>query len=97
MGGAEVGAVAAEDLDPLLSGVLDGLGDEVGGVGFAAAGHGDVRRGGAGGLADDDVGVVDGLALGAVDGGGVGELDVLVHVRRRELAVAAAGARWSGR
>ena len=26
--------------------------------------------------------MVDGLALGAVDGGGVGELDMLAHVRR---------------
>ena len=44
----------------------------------AAAGHGDVGRGGAGGLADSRW-AVDGLALGAVDGGGVGELDVLAR------------------
>ena len=31
------------------------------------------------------VGVVDGLALGAVDGGGVGEFDMLSDVRRRKL------------
>ena len=31
------------------------------------------------------VGVVDGLALGAVDGGGVGEFDMLSDVRRRSL------------
>ncbi len=42
MRGAEVGAVAAEDLDPLRSGVLDGLGDEVGGV--ASGGRGSCRR-----------------------------------------------------
>ena len=30
--------------------------------------------------------VGDGLALGAVDGGGVGELDVLAHVVRRQAS-----------
>ena len=90
--GAEVGAVAAEDLDPLGAGLLDGLGDEVGGVVVAAAGHADVRRGGAGGLAEQQVRVVDGLALGAVDGGGVGELDVLADVRRGQGPFAAAAA-----
>ena len=57
---------------------------------LAAAGHRDVGRGGAGGLADHDVGAVDGLALGAVDGGGVGELDVPGGVLGGDLAVAAA-------
>ena len=77
VGGSEVGAVPVEGLDPLGAGVLEGVGDEVGGVGVPAAGHADVRRGGTGGLAEEEVGVVDGLALGAVDGGGVGQLDVL--------------------
>ena len=90
--GSEVGAVAAEDVDPLGACVVDGLGDEVGGVVVAAAGHADVRRGGAGGLADEQVGVVDGLALGAVDGGGVGELDVFADVVRGQGPCAAAAA-----
>ena len=50
--GAEVGTVTAEDVDPLAARVVDGVGDEVGGVVVAAAGHADVRRGGAGGLAE---------------------------------------------
>src|SRR4051794_28447165 len=90
VGGAQVRAVAAEDIDPLPAGVLEGLGDEVGGVALAAAGHGDVRRRGAGGLADGDVRVVDGLALGSVDCGGVGELDEPGRVLRRDLAIAPA-------
>ena len=81
VGGAEVGAVAAEHLDPLLAGVVEVVGDEVGGVVLAAAGHARRRptrrwcarraarwRG------------ADGVALDAVDGGGVGELDVLARV-----------------
>ena len=88
MGRAEVGAVAAEDVDPLAAGVLDGLGDQVGDVALAAAGHPDVRRGGAGVLADQQVRGGDGLALGAVGGGGVGELDVLADVVRGQRAPA---------
>jgi len=80
VGGSEVGAVAGENLDPLLPRVVDRLCDEVGGVGLAASGHADVRRGRAGGLADEQVGLVDGLALGAVHRGGVGELEVLLHI-----------------
>lgn len=75
MGGSEVGPVAAEDVDPLAVGVVEVLGDEVGGVVLAAAGHRDVRRRGAGVLPNEDVRGFDGLALGAVNGGGVGELD----------------------
>ena len=82
VGGAEVGAVAAEYLDPLTPGVLDGLGDEVGDVALAAAGHADVRRRGAGVLADQDVRGRDGRALRAVRRGRVGELDVLADVGR---------------
>jgi hypothetical protein len=48
--GSEVGAVATEDVDPLGACLVDGVGDEVGGVVVAAAGHADVRRGGTGGF-----------------------------------------------
>jgi len=92
VGGSEVGAVAAEGLDPLDSGVVETLGDEVGGVGFAAAGHPDVGGGRSGGLPEDDVGTVDGLALGAVHGGGVGQLHVLADSRRG--VAARAPRRW---
>ena len=74
MGGSEVGAVPAEGLDPLPAGVVEVLGDQVGGVGVAAAGHRDVGGRGAGVLPDHDVGTVHGLALGAMHGGGVGQL-----------------------
>jgi len=91
LGGAarpEVGAIATEDLGPLLSSIIERVGDKVGDVVMAAARHADVRRGRAGGLADDEVGPVDGVALGAVHGRGVGELDVLVDVPRGQLASA---------
>ena len=50
--GAEVGAVAGEDVDPLAASIVDGLGDEVSGVAVSATGHGDVRRRGAGRLSE---------------------------------------------
>ena len=59
---------------------------------LAAAGHRDVGRGGAGVLAEEEVAGVGGLALGAVDGGGVGELDVLAHVAGRERSAVPARA-----
>ena len=90
--GPEVGAVTAEHVDPLGACFFEGLGDEVGGVAVAAAGHADVRRGGAGGFTDQQVCLVDGLALGAVDGGGVGELDVLADVVRGQGPCATAAA-----
>ena len=74
VGGSEVGAVPAEGLDPLGPGVLDVLGDQVGGVGVAAAAHRDVGGSGAGVLADHDVRSGDGVALRTVDRGGVGQL-----------------------
>lgn len=88
--GPEVGAVAAEDLDPLLACFVNGVGDEVSDVAVASAGHRDVRRGGSGVLADDEVGGVDGLALGAVGGGGEGELDVVNDVLGRQGSLASA-------
>ena len=87
MGGSEVGPVAGEDLDPLLAGVFEGLSDKVRSVAVTASGHGHVRRGGTGVLPDGDVGVVDGLALGAVDRGGVGQLHVPGRVVGGDLAL----------
>src|SRR6266545_281181 len=52
----------------------------MGGVALAATRHGDVRRRRTGGLAQCDMGAVDGVALRAVHGGRVGELDVLGDV-----------------
>jgi hypothetical protein len=82
VGGAEVGAVAAEDLDPLGTRVLEVHGDEVALVVVSTAGHADVGRCRAGGLPDEQVRLVDRFALGSVDGGGVGELDVFTDVVR---------------
>jgi len=93
MRGPEVRAVAAEHVDPLPLGVLEGLGDQVSGVGVATAGHGDVRRRGAGVLADEDMRGSDGLALGTVHRGGVGELDKRGGVLRRDLSVPPVGVR----
>ena len=76
-GGAEVGPVPGEHLLPLAPGVVDVVGDQVGDVVVPAAGHRDVGRGGGGVLAQHQVPGAGGLALGAVDGGGVGQLDVL--------------------
>ena len=89
VGGPEVCAIPAEDQAPLLSGFVDARCHEVRDVGVPAPGHGDIRGGGAGGLADGDVGVVDGLTLRAVDGRRVGQLHVLAHVRRGQPVVAA--------
>ncbi len=86
VGWAEVGSVAAEDGDPLLAGVLEGLGDQVGDVVVPAPGHADVGRCGAAVLTDHDVGGAGGVALSAVDGAGVGEFDVGTDVVRRQGA-----------
>ena len=91
MCGSEVCAVAVEHVDPLLAGVVDGLGDDVGGVGCASSGHVDVRRRGAGVFTDDEVRGVDGLALGAVHGGGVGEFNEPSRVVGRYLSIPAVG------
>lgn len=86
VGGAEIGPVAAEGLDPLLPGVVEVLGDQVRDVAPSSAGHRDVRRRGAGVFADQEVGLVDRLALGAVDRAGIGELHMLADVTRRKAA-----------
>lgn len=83
----EVGSVAAEDLDPLLPGVLDRLGHEVSNIAVTSPGHRDVRRRSTGGLTDGDVRPIYGLALCPVDRGGVGELDELGRVLGRNHAV----------
>jgi len=49
-------------------------GDDVGGVGLAAAGHADVQGLPGQRVGDEEVGGVDGAALGDVDVSGVGEL-----------------------
>src|SRR5450759_720229 len=81
VGRAEVGAVSGEDLDPLVAGRLRCVGDEVGGVVVPAPGHRDIGRGCAGVFPNDQVCGVGGGSLGAIDGAGVGELDVVAHVR----------------
>ena len=90
MGRAEVGAVSGEDLDPLVAGRLRCVGDEVGGVVVPAPGHRDIGRGCAGVFPNDQVCGVGGGSLGAIDGAGVGELDVVAHVRGGQDPFAAA-------
>jgi hypothetical protein len=76
MAGVEVGAVAAEHGDPLSPGLGQVLGDQVGGVGSATAGHPDVSRRRAGVLADHHMRRRDGGTLHPVRGAGVGQLHV---------------------
>ena len=80
VGGSEVGPVAGEGADPLGAGVRDAAGDQVRDVALAAAGHPDVRAGGAGVLAHEQVRRGDGVALGAVDGGRIGQLQMLLDI-----------------
>jgi len=82
VGRTEVGTVAPEDFYPLAPRVVHGFGNQVGAVAVAGAGHADVGGGGAGVLTDHEVRGRDGLALGAVHGAGVAELDVVADVRR---------------
>lgn len=86
VGDAEVGSVAAERLLPDCSCLVGALGDEVGDVVVPAAGHGDVRRRRRGRFAHEEMGFGLGVALGAVDGGGVSELDRLPRVPDRDVA-----------
>ena len=84
LGGGQVAVVAAHDagedrfggglLVGLVAGWGGGAGDDVGGVGLAAAGHADVQGLPGQGVGDQEVGGVDGAALGDVDVAGVGEL-----------------------
>ena len=90
LGGGQVAVVALHDAgeDGFGGGLLVGLvagwggvaGDDVGGVGLAAAGHADVQGLPGQGLGDEEVGGVDGAALGDVDVAGVGELGVAGEV-----------------
>ena len=86
LGGGQVAVVAAHDAgeDGFRGGLLVGrvagwcgaAGDDVGGVGLAAAGHADVQGLPGQRVGDQEVGGVDGAALGDVDVAGVVELGV---------------------
>ena len=88
VGGAEVGSVTAEHGSPLLSGVVEIFGDEVRGIGFAPAGHGDIGRRRAGVFAKHQVGGTGCFALGSVDGRGICELDIMYRIRGGNLTCA---------
>ena len=64
--------------------VVVAVADDVGRVAVLAARHADVRASRPTSVGHHDVAAVDGASLGAGDGGGVGEHDVLVEVGRRE-------------
>ena len=81
VGGAEVGSVTTEHVGSLVSGVVEIFGDNVRGVRLAPAGHGDVRGCGTGVFPEDQVSCAGCFALGAVDGRGVGEFDIVNGVR----------------
>ena len=84
LGGRQLAGVAFHDVlehgfgGGLLVGLLAGrcgvAGDDVGGVGFAAAAHADVQGLPGEGVGDQEVGGVDGAALGDVHVAGVAEL-----------------------
>jgi hypothetical protein len=90
LGGGQVAVVALQDAgeDGFGGGLLAGLvtrwgggaGDDVRGVGLAAAGHADVQGLPGQGLGDQEVGGVDGAALGDMDIAGVGKLGILGQV-----------------
>jgi hypothetical protein len=90
LGGGQVAVVALHHAgeDGFGGGLLVGLvsgwggvaGDDVGGVGLAAAGHADVQGLPGQGVGDQEVGGVDGAALGDVDVAGVGEFGVAGQV-----------------
>ena len=90
LGGGQVAVVALQDggedgfggglLVGLVPGRGGGAGDDVRGVGLAAAGHADVPGLAGQGAGDEKVGGVDGTALGDVDVAGVGEFGMAGEV-----------------
>src|SRR5262249_44800589 len=74
------------------AGVVTVGGDEVDGVGLAAAGHRYVGAGSGGVFAEGEMRSGGGGSLRAVCGGGVGEFDVLAHVLGGECAASPVGA-----
>ena len=90
-GGSEVGPVPAERGDPLLPRVIEVGGDQVRGVGRAAAGHRHVAGGRGGGLGQHEVRLGGGVALRAVAGDRVAELDVSADVVGGQLPPAPPG------
>ena len=84
MGRSEVGAIAGEDLGPLVTRIRHVGGDQVGDVVLASAGHGDVGRRRTRPLTHQDVRAGGGVALRAVDGSRVHELDMLTHIPVRQ-------------
>lgn len=92
MAWSEVGPVATEDLDPLPASIIEVLGDEMGDICVAPTGHTDVRGGRACAVTDDKMGSLDGVALGTMNCGGVGELDMVADVRRRKRTLTVATA-----
>ncbi len=91
MAGTEVGTGVLEHADPLFPRLIHGVGDEVGGVGVAAAGHPHIRRLRAGVLPDHEMGGVSGVALHPIHRARVGQLHMLEHVDGRQ-APASVGA-----
>jgi hypothetical protein len=86
VGGSEIGTVSGEGVVPMLAGLVGVLGDDVDHVVLPPARHPDVRGGGGGVLSEQQVAGAGGLALGAVDRGRVGELDMLADVGARKGA-----------
>ena len=82
--GGAVGPGAVERFLEDFERILAGFGGDVGVVGVAASGEADVDRCAVKGAVDEEEAVVDGSALGGVDGLGVGELEVFVDVVPRE-------------
>lgn len=80
---AKVSRVAFHRLDELRQRVGHVCGDDVQPVRLAASGHADVDACRAGRLTQHRVGTIDGCALDAVGGRGIGQVRVLAHILRR--------------